>query len=440
MPHKLLIIQPSYPSETFREVVKVRRRQLVPLTLAYLAALTPPGWEVKLVDELVEDVDFDEPADVVALTLLTANSVRGYDVAAAFRARGRPVILGGAHAYFFPEEAAAHGDAVGVGEGETIWPQMLADAARGRLDPVSRAEPMDRLAGLPLPRYDLLDLRRYGVFKTFAVQTSRGCPFHCEFCSERLYLGEGYRCRPVDEIVAEVKHCRSRNILFAASTFAGDREQAMALMEALIPLKIRWSTLWTMALCKDAAFMDLAQRSGLLHINIGMESIDGDTLKSMNKRHNRVEDYPAILADLRRRGISYSLNFIFGWDGETPEVFRSTLTFLCEQKVPAAYFNIVTPEKGTTFYERMIQAGRVLHPDEVGRWPGKRCYIRPAYCTPTELERQVQALHREFYGLGSVIRRLPPPVTKAHVASWYINLSQHRLAQARDLKNSFGEL
>jgi hypothetical protein len=146
MPRKLLIIQPShYRSETCREIVKVRRRQLVPLTLAYLAALTPSDWEVKLVDELVEDVDFDSPADVVALTLWTANSLRGYDVAAAFRARGVPVILGGAHTFFHAEEAARHGDAVGVGEGEVIWPQMLADAARaaGKASSVARDQRRD---------------------------------------------------------------------------------------------------------------------------------------------------------------------------------------------------------------------------------------------------------------------------------------------------------
>ena len=441
MAPKLLIIQPSYyRNETGREVVKVQHRQLVPLTLAYLAALVPPDWDVQLVDEMLEPVDFTQPVDLVALTMLTAHSLRGYDVAAEFRRRGVPVVIGGPHAFFNPEETAEHCDAVAIGEGETLWPQILADAARGQLQREYRTAPLASLAGLPLPRYDLIDLRPYGRFKTFTVQTSRGCPFRCHFCSERLYLSESYRCRPVAEIVAEIQHCRSRNIFFAASTFAGDKAQAMELMAALVPLKLRWSTLWTLALCKDQAFMDLAQRSGLLHINIGMESLSPATLKDMNKRHNNAAEYPQILGDLRRRGISYSLNFIFGWDGETLAVFPRTLQFLHEHKVPAAYFNILTPEKGTAFYDQMLRDDRILRRAEVGRWPGKRCYIQPSYCTPGELEQHVRAAHREFYSLRSIWRRLPLPVSKANIASWFINISQHRLAAARDLKNSFGDL
>ena len=213
------------------------------------------------------------------------------------------------------------------------------------------------LAGLPLPRYDLLNLRRYGPFRTFAVVSSRGCPFRCEFCSERFLLGDSYRCRPVPEVIEEIKHCRSRNILFGDSNFGGKRSHAMELMEALIPLKVRWSALWSSYLCNDAAFLDLAQRSGLLHVNIGIESINPDTLDGMNKRFNKASRYGEMLANLRRRGISYSLNFIFGWDGETEGAFRATLNFLQDHKVPVAYFNILTPVKGTPLYDRLQSEG-----------------------------------------------------------------------------------
>jgi radical SAM superfamily enzyme YgiQ (UPF0313 family) len=429
MGKRLLIIQPScYRSKTDPSVIKLRRRKLVPLTLPYLAALTPRDWEVKLVDEMLEDVDFGAKADLVAITTWTMTSLRAYDIADAYRKRGLPVIMGGPHVFFHADEAANHCDAIGMGEGEAIWPRMLQDAERGKLAPVYRAEQVRTLEGLPLPLYQQLDLRRYGLIKTYAVQTSRGCPFRCEFCSERHYLGEGYRCRPVDDIIEEIKHCGSHYIFFADSNFGGDRERTIRLMEALVPLKIRWSSLWTLYLCKDARFMDLAQRSGLLHVNIGMESIDPATVKSMNKRHNRVEEYGRILADLRRRGISYSLNLIFGWDGETHEVFRATLDFLRDQKVPAAYFNVLTPHKGTPFYDRMAREGRIINQDEIGRWPGNFCHITPTYCTPQELEKHVADMHREFYSLSSMISRLRLPLSSSHIASWVINLSQRRLA------------
>lgn len=439
MANKLLIIQPSfYHSKSDRTVVRTRRRQLVPLVLPYLAALTPPDWKVQLVDEMVTPVPLDAPADLVAITCFTLNSVRAYDLAAEFRRRGKPVILGGPHVFFFPEEAAQHADAVGIGEGESIWWRMLADAAAGRLQAVYHHETLSELKGLPLPRYDLLDLRPYGRFKTFAVQSTRGCPFLCDFCAERLYMGASFRCRPVAEVVEEIKHLPSRRLFFAESNFGGKRAYAMELMAAIAPLKLRWSTLWSLNLCADREFMDLAQHSGLLHVNIGMESLHPETLASMRKRQNAVHKYTEILRDLRRRGISYSLNFIFGWDTETKAVFRRTLDFLQEQKVPVAYFNVLNPDKGTPYYDRMRQANRILDVEDVGRWPGQICHIRPAFCTAQELEQEVQRLYREFYSFHSIFARLPLPLTMASVASWVLNLSQRRMARNMSNNMNFG--
>lgn len=438
MRKRLLIIQPScYRSRADRSVIKLRSRKLVPLTLPYLAALTPLDWEVRLMDEMLEDVNFEVSVDLVAITTWTMTSLRAYDIADAFRKRGLPVIMGGPHVFFHADEAAEHCDAVGIGEGEDIWPLILRDAEGGRLARIYRTEGPNPLRGLPFPRYGLLDLRRYGFVKTYAVQTSRGCPFRCEFCSERHFLGKDYRCRPVGEVVEEVRHCGSRFIFFADSNFGGDRHRAAELMEALISLRIRWSSLWTLYLCKDARFMDLAQRSGLLHVNIGMESINPATLKAMNKSHNRVGEYTEILADLRRRGISYSLNFVFGWDGETVDVFRATLEFLREQKVPAAYFNILTPHKGTPFHDRMEKEGRILNAEDIGRWPGNFCHIAPAYCTPAELERHVASMNREFYSLPSIFSRLSMPLSWSHISSWIINAAQYRLAHNPNKADDF---
>jgi radical SAM superfamily enzyme YgiQ (UPF0313 family) len=426
---KLLIIQPSgYRSKGDHTVIKARGRSVVPLALPYLAALTPPDWKVKLVDELLEEVPLEEPVDVVAITTHTMTSLRAYDLADAFRKRGVKVILGGPHAYFFSPEAAEHADAVGIGEGELIWRQMLEDAASGRLQATYRAEKLSDLKGLPPPRYDLLNLRAYGWLKTFAVQATRGCPFTCDFCSERLYLGGGFRCRPVEEVVDEIKRNRSRWLLFAESNFGGKRDYAMELMQAILPLKIRWSTLWSINLCADREFMDLAQRSGLLHLNLGMESIDPDTISGMHKRQNKVNEYHDILTDMRRRGISYSLNFVFGWDTETREVIPSTLRFLRKHKVPVAYFNILTPDKGTALYERMSAENRILNEADMNRYPGHGCFFKPAFCSPEELVRQIEEAYKEFYGLSSIFKRLPFPTSESDFASWVMNLSLRKAA------------
>lgn len=435
---RLLIIQPSfYRSKTDRTVYKTKRRPVVSLTLPYLAALVPKGWSVTLIDEQVQDIDFEDDWDVVAISAWTVNSLRAYDIAKEFRKRGKIVIMGGPHTFFYEDEAVEHCDAVGIGEGEEIFPQMLKDVLSGSLRKKYRAKLLDSLAGLPTPKWELLDLSKYGPFKTFSIQTSRGCPFHCDFCSERFYLGARYRCRPVDEVVNDIKRCGSRRIFFADSNFGGNRAHAMQLMEALIPLKIKWSALWSTYLCNDDEFMDLAQRSGLLHVNIGMESINSETLKGMNKRFNKVEKYEQMLENLRKRGISYSLNFIFGWDGEDNTIWQSTLDFLMRNKVPAAYFNILTPEKGTSLFDRMLAEGRIIKLNEIGRFPGQICHIIPKNMTPEELEQKVNWMYRQFYSWRSIFKRLSFPCSQSDIANWVINISQRKMAYNSVTQNNF---
>jgi len=438
MTSKLFIIQPShYRSRSDLTLHKVRKRSLVGLTLPYLAALTPREWDVTLIDEQLRDIDFNAPVDLVAITSWTINSFRAYKIADRYREQGVPVIMGGPHTYFYSDEAAEHCDAVGIGEGEKIWALMLEEVARGRSKKIYRAEHLQDLKNLPLPRYDLLNLQKYSLFKAFSVQSSRGCPFRCEFCSERFYLGPSYRYRPVEEVIDEIKRSKAKNILFADSNFAGKTSHTMELMEALIPLKVRWSTLWSAYLCNNEKFMDLAKKSGLLHVNIGIESIDQSTLSGLNKRINQVKEYKKILHNLRKRGISYSLNFIFGWDTENESVFESTLAFLKEEKVPVAYFNILTPHKGTPLYERMKAENRIIDLDHICRWPGLHCYIRPTYCSAQELEQYVKKMCREFYSYPSMFARLPWPVTKANIASWMVNFSERRVSGANEGMEDF---
>ena len=425
---KLLIIQPSrYQSKYDLKPYKTRKRNLVGLALPYLAALTPREWEIELIDQQLDDIDFGARADLVAITTWTVNSLSAYEIAGRFRARGTPVIMGGPHTFFFAEEAAQHCDAVGIGEGEKIWPQMLEDASNGRLQKFYRAERSPDLRSLPFPRYDLVNFEKYSYFKTFSVQTSRGCPFRCDFCSERFYLGKQYRYRPVDDVIGELKYGKIKNVFFADSTFAGKKSHTMELMEALIPLKVRWSALWSSHLCRDKSFLDCAQRSGLLHVNIGLETVDRETLAGMNKKTNNIGYYKEIIGNLRKRGISYSFNLVLGYDTEHENTCDLTLAFLRENKVPAVYFNILTPHLGTPLYDRMQSEGRLINPDDIGRWPGLICYFRPKNCTPGELEAKVRRMYREFYSLKSMVGRLGLPASAADFASWTINLSQRRM-------------
>ena len=438
---KLMIIQATgYRFRGLLVPYKLRKRKLVGAVLPHLAALAPKEWEVTLVDDATQDVDYNADVDAVAITVRTVTSLRGYEIAARFRDRNIPVLMGGPHATFYAAEIAEHADAVCIGEAEEVFPAMLEDAAAGRLKKTYRAERPALLAGLPAPRWDLLDPRKYVFYRPFVIQYSRGCPYTCDFCAERRLNGDyGYRYRPTEEVVEDIKRCGSRHIFFAASQFAGNKAHAMELMEALIPLKVRWSTLVSAHFCLDEKFMDVAKRSGLLHVNMGVESVDQKTLHAMNKDTNRVRQYGDVIRNLTKRDISYSLNFVFGTDEEEEDAFRTTRDFLFEHKVQTAYFNILVPLRGTSVHEQFKADGRLIDEENMERWPGLSCHFKPLRYTPEELVHRIAKIRRDFYTLGSAARRLPVPYKEAHFASWNLHFLQRKVATHLDSMRDFTE-
>lgn len=440
MPRLLIIQATGYRYRDVRVPYKLRKRKLVGAVLPYLAALAPRGWNVTLLDDATEPVDYDADVDAVAITIRTVTSLRGYEIARRFRDRNIPVLMGGPHTTFHAEEVAEHADAVSIGEAEVVFPRMLEDAAAGRLGKFYRRESPAPLAGMPAPRWDLLNPRKYVFYRPFVIQYSRGCPYTCDFCAERRLNGDyGYRYRPVEEVVEDIKRCGSRHIFFAASQFAGNKAHAVQLMEALIPLRIRWSTLMSAHFCLDPVFMDLARRAGLLHVNMGVESIDQKTLAAWHKGFNRVREYQEVLGALTRREISYSLNFVFGSDTEEEDVFETTLRFLLENKAQTAYFNILIPLRGTYLHAQFEAEGRLVDEANMERWPGLSCHFKPLRYGPEELVRRVAKIRRDFYTFRSAARRLPVPYRQAHFAAWNLHFLQRKVANHLDSMRDFSE-
>ncbi len=440
MPRLLIIQATGYCYRGLRVPYKLRKRKLVGAVIPYLAGLAPRDWTITLIDDATEEVDFNANVDVVAITIRTVTSFRGYEIADGFRRRGVPVLMGGPHATFYAEEVAKHADAVCIGEAEEVFPTMLEDAAAGRLRKFYRRDQVANLEGMPTPRWDLLNPKKYVFYRPFVIQYSRGCPYICDFCAERRLNGDyGYRYRPAAEVVEEIKRCGSRHIFFASSQFAGDTERAMELMEALIPLRIRWSTLFSVHYCLDEKFMDLAKRSGLLHVNTGIESISQRTLKAMRKGFNRASEYSQMIRNLAIRDISYSLNFVFGSDEEDESVFDATLNFLHEQKAQTAYFNILVPLRGTTLHQRFKDEGRLIDEENMERWPGLSCHFQPLRYSPDELVRRIMKIRRDFYTTSSAIRRLPVPYKSAHFAAWNLHFLQRKVVAHLDSMRDFTE-
>ncbi len=439
---KIHIIAPTHFARPFAtELYRTKKRSLVPLTLPYLAALLPREVEVQLTDEQTQALDFNAHCDCVFISVMILTSLRAYQIADQYRSKGIPVVMGGPHAFFYHDEILEHADAVAIGEGESIIPTLIQDLSCGRLRNVYRADRLHDLRNLPFPRHDLLDRRIFSRFRTVAVQTSRGCPYACEFCAERFYLGERYRMRPIEDVIEEIRFTGSRQIFFADSTFAGKRSRTMELMEKLIPLKLRWSSLWNTHRVLDKEFMTLAKRSGLLHVNMGVESIKQETLDGMNKKTTKAHELSQVVKTLRDMDISFSINIIFGWDTDRREDFDATLNFINTHKVHVAFFNVFSPHKGTRIYEQFLAEGRFRDIKNMGRWPGIIAEIHPKHFTAEELEQGVIRLYRKMYSWSSMLRRLPLPLTRSAIASWFMNLSQRKMiASGTSFRTDFDSL
>ena len=438
---KLLITQATgYRYRGLLEPYKLRKRKLVGAVIPYLAALAPKEWKITLVDDATEEIDYNGDYDAVAITIRTVTSLRGYEISEKFRRRGIAVLMGGPHCTFYADEVAEHADAVCIGEAEEVFPKMLEDAAAGRLKKFYRRETVASLAGMPAPRWDLLNPNKYVWYRPYVIQYSRGCPYVCDFCAERRLNGDyGYRYRPTEEVVEDIKRCGSRHIFFAASQFAGNVERAMELMEALIPLKIRWSTLFSAHYCLDEKFMDMAQRAGLLHVNTGVESINQQTLATMRKSFNKASEYRRMIHNLTKRDISYSLNFVFGTDNDDESVFDATLRLLHEYKAQTAYFNILVPLRGTRMHQQFKEEGRLIDEANMERWPGLSCHFKPMHFTPDGLVQRIIKIRHDFYTNRSAIKRLPVPYKEAHFASWNLHFLQRKVTAHMDSMRDFTE-
>jgi radical SAM superfamily enzyme YgiQ (UPF0313 family) len=403
---KVLLIQPSQILKNGR-LDKRKRRWLLGMTLPYVAALVPPDIKVEIKDDLLEEITFREECDLVALSFMSHQAHRAYQLAAGFRSRNIPVVMGGFHATLAPDECARHADALVLGEAEESWPRLLKDFQAGRLQARYQAKKLSDLKNLPVPRYDLLNLKRYKLLN-IPSQTTRGCPYNCSYCEVTQVYGGKFRHRPVAEVINEIQEIRqitgSDFIYFVDDNFVANREHALKIMKRLVPLKLIYGCLATTNVGDDPEVLDLMARSGCLHVNIGMESISPESLKAIRKKQNKVQDYERQFKALRDRGIGYSVNVMFGLDGDRPEIFDSTVDFLIKAKVPVSFMFILAPRPGTKVRDQLLGEGRVFDHDWTN-YCGFKVVYHPRHMTARQLEDGYWRANRRFYSPLSILRR-----------------------------------
>jgi radical SAM superfamily enzyme YgiQ (UPF0313 family) len=406
MRHRLVhLINPKTDSLTTRPMY-FGRALYSPLAglLAVAGVIPRDRYEVVLTDENIEPIDFDLKADLVGISAMTCYVNRGYEIADAFRARGVPVVMGGVHPSFMPQEALQHADAVVISEAELVIEKLLNDLEQGAMRGIYRADRLYPMIGNSLPRYELVKSHRY-VNRTF-VQTSRGCPQGCNFCAEPSMNGLKVRARPVEEIVREIECCGSRNIAINDADFFGHPEHAKRVMRALKGLGIRWQAGVTSKLAQDDEMLELAADSGCTLLSVGFESISRETLKSVHKYVNRPETYAGLVKKVHSYGIKVFGLFIFGFDGDEPNVFEETTRFNIEADYDVCAYSVLTPYPGTYTWYSMKKAGRIVCFDWSQYDQANVVYL-PKQMSSDDLRLGQMAAYDKFYSPWSLARRFP---------------------------------
>ncbi len=387
--------------------------RMEPLSLGVLAGLTPAGVDVRLLDDRIDEIDYDEPTDLVAINIETFTARRAYEIADEYRARSVPVVMGGMHATLVPDEVAEHADAVFSGDAEALWAQVVHDAHEGRLR--SR---YDGGVGVPqqgaLPRRDLYAGK--GYLPISLLQFGRGCINRCEYCAVTEYFGHRQYARPAADVVAEIREQSLRSLFFVDDNLVADPDAAKELMRALVPLGIRWVSQVSVDHARDPEMLQLMVESGCLGNVIGFESLDPENLQRMHKATNLrgFDTYADEVAALRAHHLQTWAAFLVGYEHETLESVAATCDWAIAQRFTFAAFNVLMPYPSTPLYARLAEEGRLLYD---GRWwlhPEYRfnhAAFTPARMTADELTEAAWECRRRWSSPASIVKRAFEPHT-----------------------------
>lgn len=383
-----------------------------PLSLVTVAALTPDTYDVRIVDEQLGPIPDGLQPVLVGITALTNTSARCYEIADHYRSQGVPVVLGGPHATFMLEEASAHADSVVVGEAEGAWQACLHDFETGNLQPTYRAEGVTAFATSPRPRWDLIDTR---AVLSIPVQTSRGCPYNCEFCIVTKLFGRKIRHRDIDDVIDEIAAAPLKNILLVDDNLTKDRRYALRLMKKLQPLGVSWSCQASIDLAEDTELLERMSAAGCQHVIIGFESLNPDSLVDARKYHNRVSGYREAVERIHSAGIMVFASLLVGFDHDTLAELDRIRHFVLDMHLPYVILCPLAAPPGTDLSSKMIQEQRWygwhISP-ESGVFPA----MRYASFTHTALFDKMQDTLEQLYSFGDIRTRVRGLLASGHFA------------------------
>jgi radical SAM superfamily enzyme YgiQ (UPF0313 family) len=391
------------------------------LGIPILAALTPPEWELELVDDNNGDpVDFGADTDLVAINCFTPQATRAMELADGWRAAGKAVVMGGFWPSTMPEEALEHCDAVNTGDGEPTWGRILEDFARGALARRYDGGTRFDLAGMPLPRRDLFHSKRGYDWHEDLVQVARGCTYTCGMCAIPTHAGARIRLRPIERIVEEIRTLPHENVYLADDMlfFPNRRIEAWSreLLEALAPLGKKYFVSSTMALNTSDEFLDLLARSGVSSFYCTM-NVDPRSIRALGGDPALRREVGDLVRKLEDRGIRFFGSFGLGRDWDDERLGDSILDLCRTAGIRTAEFFIFTPYPGSVHWDRLQRQGRILHRDW-RRYNGAHVVSRPLGLEPDALYGMFVRVWRDFYsGLAGaeVVEKLEPDQSAEHM-------------------------
>ncbi|MBC8356192.1 MAG: B12-binding domain-containing radical SAM protein [Planctomycetes bacterium] len=407
---KITFIMPNIGRQDHSLYVDEARME--PLSLGVLAGLTPPDVECVLYDDRVEEIPYGEQTDLVAISIEIYAARRSYEIAAEYRERGVPVILGGAHPTLFPDECKPHCDSVFLGDGEFRWAEAVEDARRGELKLVYHAPVGVAQPGGLLPRRDLFVGK--GYLPITLMQFSRGCRFACEFCAVSAYFDKKHYIRETDEVLAEIESQKRKYVFFVDDNFLSDQKAAKQFLRELIPMKIKWVSQASLDMTNDLELMGLLAESGCIGNVVGFESISPESVKLMKKAPNLMaaggwDRYQTQVEILRDHHMQTWATFTLGHDFDTVESIRETHEFAMRNKFCFAAYNILMPYPGTPLYDRLKKENRLLWDDKWWLHPDYRfnqAAFVPKNMTPDELTEAIWECRDAWNRPWSIFKRM----------------------------------
>lgn len=398
---RVKLIQPKMIKRPMDTELKLRMSPH--LGLLTIANIIRDKCEVSIENENINDLDFTDVADIVGITITVDVLPRAIEIAKKFKEKGSIIVAGGIHVTTAPSSILKEiFDVVCIGHGETTWPKIIDDYNNNTLKSSYTSTPI-KGSDIVSPAYDMINMDDYLYCNI--VYTSRSCPFRCDFC----YNSSGnhqFLNREIDDVIQDIKYLNTKHIMFIDDNFIGNPNWTKSFLEKIMPLGLKWNAAVSSNILNYPDLLDLMKESGCKSLFIGFESINENSISSVNKIQNNIREYEHLIEELHNRDIMINGSFVFGLDGDSLSTFKNTVDWIVKQKIETITSHILTPYPGTKFYDRMLSSNRITD-FNLSKYNTASVVFEPLGMTKDELYNGYIGVYKELYSFKNIIKRMP---------------------------------